>query len=299
MAKRVFLTGEQGNLAYHLAKALEKDPQFELVWSYDKQVPWLCDRDTRFGAELDIRNIDQVRTAMAKAKPDIVVHIAALVNTDRCSKDPLYAYEVNATGSYNVAKVASESGRVERFVYFSTTATYKPCDFWMDELHQREPKTLYGQTKHIGELITLGLFPKALVILPCFIFGGQRDIVVSNIARIARNARLSNTEDVEITLNPDKRKDYMYVTDFADAVYRLMAIDKTGPYNISAMRPVPFSRVLEILGDHAKLRYHLKPEFDYMGNHMVDSTKLRSATGWIPSVSLAEGIRRLVEEDIV
>lgn len=294
--RRVFITGEQGNLAYNLAKVLQKDPNYDLVWSYDRQIPSLCNRNNGFGNELDIRDYNLVKEAMELTLPNIIIHIAALVNTDRCSKDPLYAYEVNAKGSYNVVKAASETLSVERFVYFSTTATYKPCDFWMNETHTREPQTLYGQTKHIGELTTLGAFPNALIVLPCFVFGGERDVVVSNIARLVKNAKAGNPEDLEITLDPTKAKDYMYVSDFSEAVYRLINDDREGPYNISAMKPEPFSKVLEILGDNMKLRYHLRPELDYMGNHKVDSKKLRAMTAWIPKVSLEEGILRLIEE---
>ena len=249
--RNVFLTGEQGNLAYNLAQRFERSDRFDLVWSYNHQIKYLCRRESQFGPELDIRYIEDIRRAFVATRPNIVVHIAALVNTDRCSKDPHYAYETNVLGSYNMARVAKEFGA--KYVYFSTTATYDPCLDRMNEEHPRNPQTLYGQTKHMGELITLGFFPNALIILPCFVYGGKRDFQVSNIARIARNALSGNFEDVDITLNPTKLKDYLYVTDFVGAVFRLIDIGATGPYNISGENPLTFGAVLDIMREHADL----------------------------------------------
>lgn len=299
---KIFITGEQGNLAYHLAKRFERTVDHRIVWGYNRQIPSFCTRETQFGKELDIRNIDLLRKAMFKMKPNVVVHIAALVNTDRCSKDPLYAYEVNAMGSYNVAKVASELqdeyGCIRQYVYYSTTATYQPCEYWMNELHTRDPQTLYGQTKYMGELITRTLFPESLVILPCFVFGGPRDYAVSNIARLARNAYAGNPDDLTITLNPDKRKDYMYVTDFTEAVFKLIDSGATGQYNVSGMNPVMFGDILCRLGSYLDLRYHLSPVDDYMGNHLVDSSKVRKAIHWEPKMTIDEGLEKLIKEDI-
>lgn len=292
----VFLTGEQGNLAYNLARRFEESDYYNLVWSYNHQVRRLCQRESPSGPELDVRNIEDIRSAFALTQPDIVVHIAALVNTDRCSKDPGYAYETNVLGSYNMAKVAQEFS--VKYVYFSTTATYEPCLTLMNEDHPRNPKTLYGQTKYIGELVTLNFHPEALIILPCFVYGGKRDFVVSNIARIARNAMKGNPDKILITLDPDRLKDYMHVSDFVEAVFDLIDCGEEGLYNISGMHPVPFSKVLEIMSEHAVLRYQLVPEADYMGDHLVDSTKLQKRMGWEPVVGLQEGIRRMFQEDI-
>jgi hypothetical protein len=38
-----------------------------------------------------------------------------------------------------------------------------------------------------------------------------------------------------------------------------------------------------------------KPKSDYTGNHRLDSIKFRKATGWMPKVSLTEGIRMSYE----
>ncbi len=297
MRTRVFLTGEQGNLAYYVAKRFEQDPTYEMVWDYRHQESTLCHHQAPCGYELDVRDIISVRKAFERVMPNIVIHIAALVNTDRCANNPEYAYEVNTLGAYNVAKVASEAPYILNYTYFSTTATYQPVDYLMVEGHRRDPKTLYGKTKYMGELITSRLIDNPLIILPCFVYGGIRDFQVSNIARIIRNSMHGNREQLRITLDHTKCKDYMYVTDFADAVYGLIQLRRYGQYNVSRGCPTPFGNVLAEIEKHVPTKYNLVPSEDYMGNHMVSNVKLCNVLPkWNANVTLSEGITKCMED---
>ena len=72
--------------------------------------------------ELDVTDADAVERAVQQAKPDLVVHAAALTDTSRCEQDPSLAMRVNAQGSLNVAEACRRAGA--GMVYISTNEVF-------------------------------------------------------------------------------------------------------------------------------------------------------------------------------
>lgn len=302
--KRVFFTGEQGNLATYLAARFKKDYAFEVVWSNNLYLQEhgaesvICTRKTPFGSELDIRDEKAVTKALMLAQPDIVVHTAAVVGTERCASYSLDAYEVNVLGTYNVLTAMKRLPHEPKMVYFSTTATYKPQKGPINEHCERAPQTTYGKTKYFGELLVRQMAKNYLTLLPCFVFGGKRDYTVSAIARLARNFNTGNRHVEPVYLSLENKKDYIYVSDFIEAAYQIISKGATGEYNISGGRPMPFGEVFREILSHGAMNCEINPELDYLGEHIVDNTKLLKAIPkWKPVVSLEEGIRRVFDDD--
>lgn len=69
----------------------------------------------------DIRNPQDLNAAFQGV--DLVFHAAANANGSLSVHDPIYDFEVNAQGTYNVLE-AARSAKVKRFVYISSAAVY-------------------------------------------------------------------------------------------------------------------------------------------------------------------------------
>jgi nucleoside-diphosphate-sugar epimerase len=52
----------------------------------------------------------------------------------------------------------------------------------------------------------------------------------------------------------------------------------------------------EITGDDIESRLVWHPDTDYLGNHRLSATKVQSATGWDPVITLTSGIREVWRE---
>src|SRR3989338_5139896 len=84
--------------------------------------------DTVVGfTNLDVRDPASVRKAVAEMKPDVVLHLAAATDVDRCEQEPDWAYHTNAIGTQNVALACQASGAT--LIYISTAGV-----FWGDKL---------------------------------------------------------------------------------------------------------------------------------------------------------------------
>jgi len=98
---------------------------------------------------------DNIIDVIAKQKPDVVLHLAALTGLPKCEENINEAFRINVLGTYNVIKGCSKSN--SRLVFISSREVYGESN----ELPTKEddelvPNNVYGITKMLGEkLVTL------------------------------------------------------------------------------------------------------------------------------------------------
>lgn len=128
--RRVLITGGAGFLGTHVASALARRDDVELVVAADvRDTPA---RDGVVNALLDVTDAAAVAPLLRAHRIDTVVHLAAIVNPGR---DVDREYRVDVIGSANVLAACVETG-VRRIVVSSSGAAYgyhpdNPA--WIDE----------------------------------------------------------------------------------------------------------------------------------------------------------------------
>lgn len=100
--------------------------------------------------ELDITREDDVRRAVASARPDYVINCVATADVDRCEREPDWAFAVNESGPRLLARACRESGA--EMVHVSTDYVFDGSKhgFYTQEDEPR-PLSVYGQSKLAGE----------------------------------------------------------------------------------------------------------------------------------------------------
>lgn len=244
----------------------------------------------------DVRDYDSLRKEFEKNRDaDWTIHLAAIVSSVLCDLAGRHSYDVNVKGTHNVAELSKEFKI--KFCYFSTTAIYQPGVEPILEDSPKDPQTLYGFTKYLGELASYFVFrdreEDLLVLRPCFAFGGNND---RSIGYLVVKSGITK-EPLNVQLDTEKLKDYMHVDNLSEAVEMLLSRNITGHYNISYGEPIKFGELVkkvEKLGINPVIYY--RPELDYMGNHVVDNTKLKSVIDWKPSISLDEALLKIYKK---
>ena len=91
------------------------------------------------------------------------------------------------------------------------------------------------------------------------------------------------------------RKDFLHYTDFLTALELVLARRLTGTFNLSAGESHSVREVISLVEKHTGQRVPLNSQpgltWDVQDSRL-DNTRLITATGWKPQVSLDEGIRR-------
>lgn len=186
-----------------------------------------CDFGTRLGKDgLDITDAAAVMKTIREQRPKVIVHCAALTDLPYCEKNPDKAYLVNAAGTYNVALGARSVGA--KLIYISTsdvfdgkkTEPYTPEDV-------PNPTTVYGRSKHLGELAVAGILEDYVIMRISWMFGGGKERDNKFVGKLLRQGAVS-----EIRATTDKRASPSWAKDVAGAIQKLTAEDKRGIYHV-------------------------------------------------------------------
>jgi len=205
---RIFITGNRGQLGRELTRAFPDD----VVDGGD--LP-----------ELDITDAGATRRTIEAARPDAVIHAAALTDTRLCEDDPDLARRVNGLGTRNVALACRDSGAA--LLYVSTNEVF---DGLKGETYVESdapnPVNAYGRSKLEGEEEAQALVERLYVVRTAWLYGsGSRDFPSKILAAASQQA--------ELTVVTDEIATPTLARDLAEAIARLVEIGVYGVYHFT------------------------------------------------------------------
>ena len=245
---------------------------------------------------------------------NVVVHLAARVHVMHDTEaDPLTAFRaVNVDGTLNLARQAAAAG-VKRFVFISSVKVNgesTPPGQAFTEADAPKPQDAYGQSKHEAEQglcqLSADTGMEVVIIRPPLVYGPG---VKANFAALLRavqrgwplplgtvhNQRslvaLSNLVDFIVTCitHPQAANQTFLVSDGQDLSTTELVRGMARAAGVPArLLPVPVWALqagASLLGKGDALQR-------LCGNLQVDISKARSLLGWVPPVSVEQGLRR-------
>lgn len=209
---RALITGAGGQLATYLVEALAGNDLFALS-----------------RRELDITDADQIRDALERARPDVVINTAAFHNLPQCEKDVRTSFEVNARAPFLLGKACRDVGA--KFVHVST-------DYVFGNVVERRPLTeddlpaplsVYAASKLAGEHLVRQATGSHLLIRTCGLYGargssGKKGNFVLTMLRLAR-------ERGEVRVVNDQRCTPTFAKYAAMAITALVGAGRTGTFH--------------------------------------------------------------------
>ncbi len=117
---------------------------------------------------LDLCDGSAVEALLTSARPDVVIHAAAMSAMADCVRDPALARRINVEGTAAVARAARNVGA--RLVHVSTDLVFDGEHAPYAEDAATLPTSVYGQTKRDAELEALDA-PNAVVVRVSVLFG--------------------------------------------------------------------------------------------------------------------------------
>jgi dTDP-4-dehydrorhamnose reductase len=176
--------------------------------------------------QLDVRDVDAVRRAMAAEHPDVVVHTA--YRMDDAS--------VNVEGTRSV--VAAAGGAGARMLHLSTDVVFGDCERPLTEDDAPGPVTPYGACKLEAERLCAS---DALIVRTSLLYGGDRpsphEVAAIEAADGVR----------EMAFFTDEIRCPIAVGDLAAALLELATLNVTGPLHVAgadALTRLDFARLV-------------------------------------------------------
>jgi GDP-4-dehydro-6-deoxy-D-mannose reductase len=248
---------------------------------------------------MDVTRQEEVAAVLDAARPDAVLHLAAVSHVPDAMRNPAMAFEVNAVGT---VRLLAEVGRLKRagdadpvVLVVGSSEQYgrhDPADMPLGEDAPQRPLTLYAASKVAQEIAALQAFRSEGIRLVCtrsFNHSGpgqSRDFL---LPALVRRALALPRDGGQLTIgNGETVRDFLHVADVADAYLSLLEAGVAGEaYNVCsgeglsvrALAGLVLQRVgvsADISTDQAFARPVDVPV--QIGNN----AKLRRATGWAP-----------------
>ena len=136
--------------------------------------------------EWDITDDAGLVAKVGEAKPDLIVHCAAMTKVDDCEQKRELAFKLNEEGSRNVALAAKACGA--RLFAISTDYVFSgepPKEPWAwSETDIPRPRTVYGASKFAGEQMIQMILPEAVIIRIAWLYGSGGPSFVHTMAKL-------------------------------------------------------------------------------------------------------------------
>lgn len=146
-------------------------------------------------ADLDVTRGDDVRRAIAQARPEWVVHLAAFTDVDGCESRADHAMRVNGEGSGHVAAAAAAAGAAiltmsSDYVFPGDTPTPRRED------DATGPRSAYGRSKLAGEQAVRAANPRHAIVRTAWLYGrGGKNFVDTIRTRALAGGPLAVVDD--------------------------------------------------------------------------------------------------------
>ncbi len=243
---------------------------------------------------------------------DAVVHLAAISSGTEATRDPGYAWTVNAAGTARVVQVLGEAKRTGRadpvVLVISTGEVYGASH---ESRPRREtdpvaPCSPYAASKAGAELAGLEVWRRTglrVIVARAFAHTGPGQdtrFVVPAFAERLRFAKRVQAPVVKVG-NLEPVREFLHVRDVVDAYARLLVKGQPGEtYNVASGQGISLEEVFFRLADLIGARPipEADPELVRGGDifHLVgDAAKLRAATGWLPRYTLDDTLREVLD----
>jgi UDP-glucuronate 4-epimerase len=313
---RILLTGAAGFIGSHLAERLcARGDEVVGLDNFDAFYARAVkqrnvDAAARAGGgrfsllEGDIRDPAAVERAFAAARPEAVVHIAALAGVRPSLEDPVRYADVNVLGTQRLVDGCRAHG-VSRFVFASSSSVYgldSAVPFKESDPCLR-PASPYAATKRAGELMLFTAHHLQALDVSCLrfftVYGPRQrpDLAIHKFARL-----IAAGQPIELFGDGSTSRDYTFIDDIIDGV--VAAIDEQGGgaagyriYNLGGSRTTTLLRLVELISDGLgkKPLIEWRPEQPGdMKRTLADLSVSGRALGYAPRVALEEGIARFL-----
>lgn len=214
----VIVTGSAGFLGTKVMKILKDD--FELIGT---------DKNGRKGSlRMDITDRDEVNSVMRKERPDVVLHIAAITDVDRCEVEKELAKKINVDGTKNIIKSCKDINA--KIVYFSTDFVFDGKGGNYKEEDKPNPLSHYAETKLEAENLVRKSGLKYLIIRPEVLYGYNGD---DSERSFSNWVYVSLKGKKEIRVVDDHFNTPTLVDDLAEAIKILIKKNKEGIYHVA------------------------------------------------------------------
>jgi len=213
---KLLVTGARGMLGTAVVERFSNDNNYAVIGT----------DVTGEGLNLDICDTAALKSFFEKEKPGLVINTAAYTAVDLAESEEDKAFEINALGVENLAKVSKEFGA--KIVHISTDFVFhgREGDKPFKEDDGVNPRGVYARSKLSGEEKLKAVTDDYLLIRTSWLYGPNG----KNFVTAIKNKIETSTE---LKVVCDQYGSPTYTVDLAEAIYNLVSKELKGVFHFS------------------------------------------------------------------
>jgi len=264
--------------------------------------------------EYDLRTATGIDQVLAASRPDLVIHLAAVVGGIGANRDnPGRFFYENAIMGIQLMEQARRAG-VAKFVQIGTVCSYPkftPVPFSEDHLwdgYPEETNAPYGLAKKMllvqGQAYRQQYGFDVIHLIPVNLYGPGDNFnpatshVIPALIKKCVDARDSRADHVEVWGSGLASREFLYVDDAAEGiVLGAEQYDGPEPINLGVGREIAIRDLVALIarftGFEGEISWdHTKP--DGQPRRALDTQRARDRFGFVARTSFEEGLRRTI-----
>ena len=244
----------------------------------------------------DIRSFEPGHSLFSDAA--YVFHFAGIGDIVPSIERPIEYLSVNVQGTVHMLECA-RAANAKKFVYAASSSCYGLASTPTREDHPIAPQYPYALSKYQGEQAAFHwhqvyrLPVNAIRIFNAYGTRSRTSGAYGAVFGVFLKQKLAG-KPFTVVGDGTQRRDFLYVTDVAEAFLLAAETDRTGEtWNLGAGNPQSVNRLIELLGGPV---VHIPKRPGEPDCTWADIGKIQRDLGWKPKVSFEEGVGRILAE---
>lgn len=305
---KALVIGGGGFVGPYLVRHLTDDLGYEVTVT--KTVKETLTMDNATVRNLDILDMEQIRTLLEEEKADYLFHLAAQSSVAYSWKNPTLTVDVNIKGCINLLEAIRLVDKKPRVLLIGSGEEYghiKKDECPIIEDNVVRPGNIYAATKScqnmLGRIYSDAYYLDIMMVRAFNHIGPNQTpmFVVADFCKQVADIEKGKQEPVINVGNLSAKRDFTDVRDVVKAYAKLVAGGKRGEtYNVGTGHAVAIQDILnkiiamsdkdiEVKVDPAKLRPVDVPIIE------PDISKIKKEVGWEPLIPLEQTLRETLE----
>ncbi|SVC92659.1 uncharacterized protein METZ01_LOCUS345513, partial [marine metagenome] len=301
---RIVVTGIAGFIGSHLADRLLN--QGHIVIGLDNLLTGSADNIKHLDhRRFTFINHDVTEHISIDGQVDFVLHWASPASPTDYLEWPIPTLKVGALGTHKALGLAKAKGAT--FVLASTSEVYgdplehPQAESYWGNVNPIGPRGVYDEAKRFAEAITVAYYRYHKVnakIARIFNTYGPRMRIKDGRAIPTFIAQALAGENITVFGTGNQTRSFCYISDLVDGIIRLMESSSNEPVNLGNPKEMTINaiaqQIVAMTGSRSRIIHRPLP-IDDPKVRQPDITRARELLGWVPHVTIDEGLRRTID----